>query len=167
MFGDFLDKQASNELTEDDVFGDWANVEQFHYDTYNFLRHGAARIGDSWLDAATDLAETSFATGGVRTTFNIGNYYGGGDELEGTWESRYRGIRKCNMIINRMANVPRALDISEEKFTADTARVVAEAHFFRAYFYWNSSFAMELCPLLPRCSTPMVTYSRVIPNVQH
>ncbi|MBP5420145.1 MAG: RagB/SusD family nutrient uptake outer membrane protein [Bacteroidales bacterium] len=154
MFGDFLDKQASNELTEDDVFGDWANVEQFHYDTYNFLRHGAARIGDSWLDAATDIAETSFATGGVRNTFNIGNYYGGGDELEGTWESRYRGIRKCNMIINRMVNVPRALDISEEKFTADTARVVAEAHFFRAYFYWELFLRYGAVPIVTEVLDP-------------
>ncbi|MBR6250055.1 MAG: RagB/SusD family nutrient uptake outer membrane protein [Bacteroidales bacterium] len=154
MFGDFLDKQASNELTEADVFGDWANVEQFHYDTYNFLRHGAARIGESWLDAATDLAETSFAKGGTRTTFNIGNYYGGGDELEGSWESRYRGIRKCNMIINRMANVPRALDISTEKFTADTARVVAESRFFRAYFYWELFLRYGAVPIVTEVLDP-------------
>ncbi len=55
--------------------------EYFHNDTYNFLRHGANRLDGSWLDAATDLAETSFSTGGARTTFNIGNYYGGADIL--------------------------------------------------------------------------------------
>ena len=27
------------------------------------------------MDAATDLAETSYASGGTRTSFNIGNYY--------------------------------------------------------------------------------------------
>ena len=99
MFGGFLDKQPSNELTGEEVFSDWNLMLQFHYDTYNFLRHGACRINNSWLDAATDLAETSYATGGVRTTFNIGNYYGNGgaSELSGTWEHYYRGIRKCNI----------------------------------------------------------------------
>ena len=57
-----------------------------------------------WLDAATDLAESSIGTSGTRTSFNIGNYYGGGGaaELTSVWESRYRGIRKCNITINTL-----------------------------------------------------------------
>ena len=87
-FGDFLNKQPSNELTKGEVLGDWALLAQFHNDTYNFLRNGALRINNSWLDAATDLAETSIQTSGTRTTFNIGNYYGPGAsaELTDTWE---------------------------------------------------------------------------------
>jgi len=73
---DFLDKQPSNEMNEDKTYADWKMFEAFHVDTYNFLLHGANRINGSWLDAATDLAETSFSTGGTLTTFNIGNYYG-------------------------------------------------------------------------------------------
>lgn len=109
MFGDFLDKQPSNELTEEEVFSDFNLVEDFHFDTYNFLRHGALRVNNSWLDAATDLAECSYSTGGVRSSFNLGNYYasGGDPELTSTWESFYRGIRKCNMVISRIVNVPR------------------------------------------------------------
>jgi hypothetical protein len=120
-FGSFLDKQPSNELTEEQVFGDWSLMEQFHFDTYNFLRHGACRINNSWLDAATDLAETSYATGGVRSTFNIGNYYGsaGAAELTDTWEHYYRGIRKCNMIINRIESVPKSADLSNDKYLQD------------------------------------------------
>ena len=57
MFGDFLDKDPSNELTEAQVFSNWATAEQFHFDTYAFLRHGALRIRDSWLDAASDLSK--------------------------------------------------------------------------------------------------------------
>ena len=38
-FGDFLNKQPSNELTGEQVFGDWTLMKQFHFDTYNFLRH--------------------------------------------------------------------------------------------------------------------------------
>ena len=58
IFGGFLDKQPSNELTEEEVFSQWTTTREFHFDTYNFLRHGACRINNSWMDAATDLAET-------------------------------------------------------------------------------------------------------------
>lgn len=139
MFGGFLDKQPSNELTGEEVFSDWNLMLQFHYDTYNFLRHGACRINNSWLDAATDLAETSYANGGVRTTFNIGNYYGGGGaaELSATWEHYYRGIRKCNMILERIESVPKNPDLDEDRYLAQKGNIISEARFLRAWFYWE------------------------------
>ncbi|MBO5382005.1 MAG: RagB/SusD family nutrient uptake outer membrane protein [Bacteroides sp.] len=150
MFGDFLDKAPSGELTGDEVFGDWALMEQFHFDTYNFLRHGAARINSSWLDSATDLAETSFATGGTRTTFNIGNYYGtaGGGELTSTWEHYYRGIRKCNMILTRINDVPKGVDLTQADYEIYKARYISEARFFRAYFYWELFLRYGPVPLV-------------------
>lgn len=137
--GDYLEKQPSNELTEEKTLGDWRMFEYFHTDTYNFLLHGANRINGSWLDAATDLAETSFSTGGTRTTFNIGNYYGGGGsaELTGTWESRYRGIRKCNRVINQIDQVPNDITKTPEQEAKDRATMIAEARTFRAWFYWE------------------------------
>ncbi len=150
MFGDYLDKAPSGELTGDEVFGDWALMEQFHFDTYNFLRHGAARINNSWLDSATDLAETSFATGGTRTTFNIGNYYGaaGGGELTSTWEHYYRGIRKCNMILTRINDVPKGVDLSDDEYQVFKARYISEARFLRAYFYWELFLRYGPVPLV-------------------
>ena len=89
-FGNFLDKQPSNELTKAEVLGNFTLLEENHNDTYNFLLHGANRVNNSWMDAATDLAESSIGTSGTRTTFNIGNYYGGGGaaELTSPWESQ-------------------------------------------------------------------------------
>lgn len=155
-FGDFLDKQPSNELTESQVFGDWSLTEQFHYDTYNFLRHGATRINSSWLDAATDLAETSFATAGVRTTFNIGNYYGSGgaSELTATWEHYYRAIRKCNMIISRIESVPKGVDLSQEKYERDKACYISESRFMRAYFYWELFLRYGTVPIVTEVLDP-------------
>ena len=49
-FGDFLNKQPSNELTKGEVLGDWALLVQFHNDTYNFLRHGALMQPPTWLN---------------------------------------------------------------------------------------------------------------------
>lgn len=142
-FGNFLDKQPSNELTKAEVLGSFTLLEQNHNDTYNFLLHGANRINNSWLDAATDLAESSIGTSGTRTSFNIGNYYGGGGaaELTSVWESRYRGIRKCNITINTLeaenADKLRPADLSVELFQTRKVNFIAEARFLRAYFYWE------------------------------
>ncbi len=153
---DFLDKQASNELTEEKTYADWRMFEYFHNDTYNFLLHGANRINSSWLDAATDLAETSFATGGTRTSFNLGNYYGDGGaaELTSVWESRYRAIRKCNRVINDVDRVP--FDITKDSTENVTLRktMVAEARTFRAWFYWELFLRYGPLPIVTEVLNP-------------
>lgn len=142
-FGDYLDKEPSNTLTKDEVLGEWKNLEEQHFDTYNFLRHGACRINNSWLDAATDLAETSYGTGGVRTSFNIGNYYGtgGASELTDTWEVFYRGIRKCNQTITALETcndtTMKTSDLTWDTYNARKQNYISEARFLRAYFHWE------------------------------
>lgn len=155
MFGSFLDKQPSNELTEEQVFSDWNLTVQFHYDTYNYLRHGAGRINNTWLDAATDLAETSY-TGGVKTTFNIGNYYGGdgAPELTATWEHYYRGIRKCNMTLTRIDSVPKEPSLSKEQYQNDKLNYKSEARFLRAYFYWEMFLRYGPVPIVTEVLDP-------------
>lgn len=155
-FGDFLDKQPSNELTEEQVFSGWNLMVQFHIDTYNFLRHGANRINGSWLDAATDLAQTSVYYGGTRTTFNIGNYYGGGgyNELSSTWEHYYRAIRKCNMIITRIETVPKEPSLSDTQYEQDKLNYLSEARFLRAYFYWELFLRYGAIPIVKEVLEP-------------
>ena len=150
IFGDFLDKQPSNELTEEEVFSQWTTTREFHFDTYNFLRHGACRINNSWMDAATDLAETSYASGGTRISFNIGNYYASGasSELTDTWEHYYRGIRKCNMLLKNIDDVPKATDDSKEAHATYVKQYKAEARFLRAYFYWEMFLRYGPVPLV-------------------
>lgn len=159
-FGDFLNKQPSNELTKGEVLGDWALLVQFHNDTYNFLRHGALRINRSWLDAATDLAESSIQTSGTRTTLNIGNYYGSGGaaELADTWEHYYRGIRKCNITIATLdadtAGALRPADLSVELFKSRKANYKSEARFLRAYFFWEMFLRYGPVPLVTEVLDP-------------
>jgi hypothetical protein len=150
MFGDFLNKQPSNELTEKEVFSLWSNTQKFHFDTYNFLRHGACRINNSWMDAATDLAETSYSNGGTRTSFNIGNYYaaGGAFELTDTWEHYYRGIRKCNMLLAHIDEVPKTASDSEETYQTHKKNYKAESRFLRAYFYWELFLRYGALPII-------------------
>ena len=147
---DFLDKQPSNALTEEKTLADWNMFNYFHTDTYNFLRHGAACINESWLDAATDLAETSFSTGGTRQSFNIGNYYSsaGYREFTDTWESRYRGIRKCNRVITQIDSVPQDITKTEEENLTLRRQTVAEARTFRAFFYWEMFLRYGPVPII-------------------
>lgn len=156
MFGSFLDKEPSNELNEDQTFSSWTNLEEFHYDTYNYLRHGALRINSSWMDAATDLAETSYATGGVRTSFNIGNYYGSGgaSELTDTWEHYYRAIRKTNMLLEKIDSVPQNVNYTVDQQKKYVAQYKAEAHFLRAYFYWELFLRYGPVPLVTKVLDP-------------
>lgn len=155
MFGDFLDKQPSNELTEEETFGSWNLMTQFHFDTYNFLRHGANRINNTWLDAATDLGETSFS-GGVKSSFNRGDYYSttGAPELTSTWESYYRGIRKCNMIITRIDEVPKEITLTDEQYAQDKLNYTSEARFLRAWFYWELFLRYGPIPIVTEVLDP-------------
>ena len=73
-FGNFLDKQPSNELTKPEVLGNSTQLEQNHKDRNNYQLHGANRVNNAWMGAATDRAESSIGTSGTRTTFNVGNY---------------------------------------------------------------------------------------------
>lgn len=152
----YLDKEPSNELTKEKTFSGWKNAEQFHWDTYNFLLHGALRINNSWLDAATDLAECAIPTGGTRTSFNIGNYYGGGGaaELTSIWESRYRGIRKCNMTLAEVDDVEKPADETEESFQVLKEHVKSEARFFRAYFHWELFLRYGPVPIVTEVLDP-------------
>lgn len=156
MFGGFLDKQPSNELTGKQTFSNWSTTTEFHFDTYNFLQHGACRIGNSWMDAATDLAETSYSNAGTRVSFNIGNYYAGAaaSELSDTWELYYRGIRKCNMLLDTIDVVPKSIDLSDEKYETDKLNYKSESRFLRAYFYWEMFLRYGPVPIITKVLDP-------------
>ena len=170
-FGDFLDKQPSEDLTKEEVLSDFTSLGYNHTDTYNFLRHGAQRINSSWLDAATDLAECAIGTSGTRTTFNVGNYYGSGADPEtvSTWESYYRAIRKCNTTIVTLEadtdNKLRPSDKTVDLFVKEKNEYISEARFLRAYFYWEMFLRYGPVPLVtavldPNSSTLVSDYSQ-------
>ncbi len=166
MFGDFLDKMPGNELTEEEVFSDWESTKMFFFDTYNFLRNGRGRINNSWLDSSTDLAMMSYSWGGTRTSFNIGNYYAssGAPELVDTWEHYYRGIRKCNKLLENIDDVtvpdnelyPPADATEKEKasFIPANDLIKAEARVLRAYFYWELAIRYGAVPVITESQDP-------------
>ena len=68
------------------------------------------------------------------------------------WESRYRGIRKCNITINTLEqdteNKLRPADIDVELYNSRKANYIAEARFLRAYFYWELFLRYGPVPLV-------------------
>ncbi len=153
---DFLDKEPSNQLTGKQTFSAWTTMEEFHFDTYNFLRNGECRINNSWLDAASDLSECSLASSGTRVSFNIGNYYSdnASNELTDPWEHYYRGIRKTNMLLEEIDAVPKAADESQETYELHKNWYKGEARFFRAYFYWELFLRYGPIPLVTTVLDP-------------
>ena len=149
---DFLDREAGgSDFTEEQTFSDWENFTAYHMDGYNYLRHGALRIDNSWLDAATDLSMCSYSSGGVRNSFNAGNYYSSSasGELTGTFEHYYRAIRKYNTVIARAESVPQPTDEAKRRsYLQDKKNFVAEARFMRAWSYWELFLRYGTLPIV-------------------
>jgi len=149
---DFLDREAGgSDFTEEQTFSDWENFTAYHMDGYNYLRHGALRISNSWLDAASDLAMCSYSGGGVCKSFNIGNYHSadGAAELTSTMEHYYRGIRKYNTVIARADIVPEPTDEAKRlSYQQDKKNFVAEARFLRAWSYWEMFLRYGTLPIV-------------------
>jgi len=150
LFGNFLDKEPSNDLTEEQVFSNWALMEYYHFNTYSYIPNGFGRIDNSWLDAATDLGETSFGTGGTRQSFNLGNYYSdaGAAEFTDIWDNSYEAIRKCNTILSRIESVPKAADLTDALYEQRKTWYKSEAKFFRAFFYWQMFLRYGPVPII-------------------
>jgi len=81
---------------------------------------------------------TSISSSGTRNSFNIGNYYASdaAAELTVPWESRYRGIRKCNMLLERIDNVPQPTDIDPVTYENRKGYYKGEALALRVWFFW-------------------------------
>lgn len=150
MFGNFLDKEPSNQLTEEQVFSNWALMEYYHFNIYNHIPNGFGRIDDSWLDAATDLGETSFGRSGARQSFNLGNYYSeyGESEFIDVWDNAYEAIRKCNTMLAKIESVPKAADLTDANYQNYKAWYKAECHYFRAFFYWQMFLRYGPVPII-------------------
>jgi hypothetical protein len=122
-----LEKWQSEEVFDTtDVNGTLAL--QFLNNIYSQLpRQGAIRIGNGVLDAATDDA-TSSAVNSTIEALQTGRW-GISGNADDTWETSYRGIRKCNVFLSKIDPVP----------VPEPAKTYwkAEARFLRAMFYFE------------------------------
>ena len=142
---DYLDKRESDILTSEQVFSDPVLFQKFHDDIYTYLHYwpgdwacqsfgGLGRIAYSSFEGATDLAEASRSVAGTNACFNLGNWsqlaFGAKVELIWPWEGAYAGIRKCNVVLEKVDSVP---GLSSDKING----YKSEALFLRAFFYFE------------------------------
>lgn len=142
---DFLDKKESQSLTEEQVFGDPDQFKKFCDEIYTYEHYtagswastafgGLGRIAYSSFEGATDLAEASRDVSGTNAGFNLGNWAvstpGVDVELVWPWDGAYKGIRICNVVLERIDGVPGLKD-NERK------NLRGEALFFRAFYHFE------------------------------
>lgn len=136
---DMLEPELDGTLTEDAV---WANNNLafgFINNAYNNLPEGYNRISGAMLDAATDDAICPDPTNNVNDFNN--NTWGPFNVIDNVWNKNYDGIRKVNTFLEKIDGVPlpkksNALG-TDESILNTRNRMKGEAHFLRAYFFFE------------------------------
>ncbi len=122
-----LDRQPNDQITEKEVFGDILITEKFLTNIYSEL-NGAIynRTPNYLLSGTTDEAEIGIMnTGGYH--FNTGSFSPVDFPLGNYWNIYYSAIRKANIFLANIDNVPGDPALVE--------RMKGEATFLKAWFY--------------------------------
>lgn len=133
---DFLDQPVRGKENLDTYF-------QTEEEANNFITgcYGAICFNDWWqigkfwnmTDMATDDGWMGNTTQDQSDYYGIVHYQGNGQSNEAVanfWQYRYKGILRCNIAIQRIPEAPFADNDYKE-------RLIAEAKFLRAFFYFD------------------------------
>ncbi len=169
---DFLEKKPLGQLTSDNFFADEEHALQSLTATYEVLRRFRTHVF-AYI-ALTDIISDDADKGStpsdgapiiVADEFNLDP---GSLIIDDTWQGYYRGIKRANWVISEVPEI--------DMDPALRSRIVAEAKFLRAYFYfkmvrWWGGLPLVLEPLdrdaigIPRSSAEEV-YASIIQDLQ-
>ncbi len=130
---DFLEKKPLGQLTSDNFFLDESHALSAINASYETLRNFRVHVF-SYI-ALTDIISDDADKG---STPSDGAPIRPADELtldpgsliiDDTWQGYYRGIKRANWVIAKVPDIDMDVDLR--------ARIVAEAKFLRAYFYFK------------------------------
>ncbi|MFY0715319.1 RagB/SusD family nutrient uptake outer membrane protein [Seonamhaeicola sp. NFXS20] len=136
---DMLDPDLDGTLSEDAVWSNNNLAFGFLNNAYNNLPNGYNRISNAMFAAATDdaicpdpLSSINGFNDGTWSSFNV---------IDDVWSKNYEGIRKVNTFLEKIDDVPlpkqsNALG-TDESILNTRNRMKGEAHFLRAYFYFE------------------------------
>lgn len=132
----FADKEYAEAWlahTYSDLIDVNADVASKGYTPHNFADDMYYGDRDAFYDIANinSLSYNEFHTGGYSE-----------NEMQGTWNNSYRGIRNATTFINN-------IEINEEMSEAEVLDYKAQARFVRAYYYWLLLRKYGPIPLLP------------------
>ncbi|HSF55695.1 MAG TPA: RagB/SusD family nutrient uptake outer membrane protein [Algoriphagus sp.] len=147
---DFLEKAPKGELTSDNFFKDANQAEQAVNAIYAHLRnfnvHVFSYIGIT--DIASDDADKGSVPGdaGFLQDINDFTFDANNTAVNGIWSGYYQGVFRANQVL---ANVPN-IEMDAELQT----RLLGEARFLRAYFYFFLVRTYGDIPLIDRPLNP-------------
>ncbi|WP_057940134.1 RagB/SusD family nutrient uptake outer membrane protein [Algoriphagus resistens] len=147
---DYLDKAPLGELTSENFFQDELQATQAVNAIYAHLRsfnvHVFSYIGVT--DIASDDADKGSVPGdaGFLQDINDFTFDANNTAVNGIWSGYFQGVFRANQVI---ANVPE-IDMDEELKT----RLIGEARFLRAYFYFFLVRTYGDLPLIDRPLNP-------------
>ncbi len=133
---DFLTEEVRGQQNLDTYFASIDDAEAYLTGCYQALTHGGWwQINTVWLlsEMCSDDAWMGNTTQSQSDYISLAHYQGNGASngpISNFWQYRYKGILRCNIGIERIAD----LDV-EDTETRD--RLVAEARFLRAYYYFE------------------------------
>ncbi|RVU02988.1 RagB/SusD family nutrient uptake outer membrane protein [Mucilaginibacter limnophilus] len=141
----YLDVVPAEYSSENDVYNNINLAEQALARLYNALPNELT----SPLTAATDETYHHWFDNGEAVDaykYNLGSW-STNDNPYGNWSGRYQDIRRANIFISRIDNVPVPLD-RESYYAIWKPRYKAEARFLRALFYFELFKRYGAVPLL-------------------
>lgn len=147
---DYLDKAPKGELTSENFFKDELQATQAVNAIYTHLRsfnvHVFSYIGIT--DIASDDADKGSVPGdaGFLQDINDFTFDANNTAVNGIWSGYFQGVFRANQVI---ANVPE-IDMDEEL----KSRLIGEARFMRAYFYFFLVRTYGDLPLIDRPLNP-------------
>ncbi|EOR93492.1 putative outer membrane protein [Arcticibacter svalbardensis MN12-7] len=145
---DFLETQPSSEFSETTVWSDPALAETFLNQIY-FRLDEPLTVGRM----KANLVDEAHYRGNA-ASFNFNNSLITQDDIPGwgnqsryrSWADVYKSIRYCNIFFNKIAEVPESDALVDGKTVKD--RMTGEAHFLRAYLYFNLNSVYGGVPIL-------------------
>lgn len=133
---DFLTEEVRGQQNLDTYFQSAEDAETFITGCYQAITFGGWwNINTVWLlsEMCSDDGWMGNTTQSQSDYISLAHYQGTGQSngaISNFWQYRYKGILRCNVAIERIAEAP----ITDEDFKK---RLIAEARFLRGYFYFE------------------------------
>lgn len=153
---EFLNKEPLGKLSQDVFFSEEEGVQSGVNAIYTMLKSWDLN-GFSWFGICENPSDNSntgshpgdgsFAR--VNTT-NLFSYDATTSELNGWWVGNYKGIAYCNVVLDN-------IDVLKDE--AAKTKAIAQARFFRAFFYFNLANAFGDVPKIMNVITDPKQYA--------
>ncbi|WP_231464857.1 RagB/SusD family nutrient uptake outer membrane protein [Pedobacter sp. Leaf132] len=129
---DFLDLAPNENITEEQAFSTMIQTENFVNNIYSVLPTAQARINSTPYDSMSDEGFATYTASAI--TFSGGGY--GPSNITtyiNVWRNSYVGIRKANIALLKLPDVP-VLNPEDEE---TRKRLRGEVLFMRAFLYFD------------------------------